>query len=109
MDKDELRERYRAMLPLLRQIAKNHGYGLGVHGTEQRDLDLIAIPWRSGASEPERLAEAIKLSVNGYDHADFPNPENKPLGRIAWSFYLPNTAGKMYLDLSIMKPQPEIK
>lgn len=29
----------------LKQIAKEYGYNLVLHGSMQRDLDLIAIPW----------------------------------------------------------------
>ena len=29
----------------LKQIAQNYGYNLVVHGSMNRDLDLIAIPW----------------------------------------------------------------
>jgi hypothetical protein len=29
----------------MKQIAKEHGYNLVIHGSMHRDLDLIAIPW----------------------------------------------------------------
>lgn len=37
----------------LKFIAMQHGYNLVVHGSLQRDLDLIAIPW-CDAPEPEQ-------------------------------------------------------
>ncbi|RTL42765.1 MAG: hypothetical protein EKK48_12330 [Candidatus Melainabacteria bacterium] len=100
-DKEQRRDMYRAMLPMLVRIARNHGYCLAVHGSETRDLDLVAVPWVECPSEPELLAEAIRLSTNAYNHADYPNPEMKPHGRFSYSFYMQNSG---YIDLSIMPP-----
>lgn len=36
---------YAVILNPLQRIAKKHGYNLLVHGSMNRDLDLIAIPW----------------------------------------------------------------
>ncbi len=44
-----------AMYPELAEIAKRHGYALAVHGSLQRDLDLIAVPWVECPSCPEDL------------------------------------------------------
>jgi len=41
----------------LKQIAKNYGYNLVLHGSMARDLDLIAIPW---VDEPQPEQSMIK-------------------------------------------------
>lgn len=34
----------------VREVAKRHGWAIGVHGSLKRDIDLIAIPWTEEAS-----------------------------------------------------------
>lgn len=45
----------------LKEIAKEHGYNLVVHGSMNRDLDLIAIPW---VNEPKPEIEMINAFAN---------------------------------------------
>ena len=41
----------------LKKIAKKHGYNLALHGSMNRDLDLVAIPW---VNEPSNELKMIK-------------------------------------------------
>lgn len=95
----------------IRRVALGNGYALAVHGSERRDLDLIAAPWVPGAVEPLTLVDLICERVglrpqiaNVYpDGRAAPNPEFKPFGRIAWS--LVSTDGPLgceYVDLSVL-------
>ena len=43
-------KRYPAILPTLKGVAHEHGYAVAVHGSQARDLDVIAVPWVEGAS-----------------------------------------------------------
>lgn len=43
----------------LKEIAKEYGYNLVVHGSMARDLDLIAIPWVDEPSEQEVMIKAL--------------------------------------------------
>lgn len=83
--------------PRLAEIARAHGYALALHGSVQRDLDLIAVPWTDGASDHtvllSALCESIDVSPNGHSA--------KPHGRLAWS--IPLWWGA-YIDLSILPP-----
>lgn len=88
----------------LREVARRHGYALGVHGSLSYDIDLIACPWRDMCSEPSVLAEAIRVAVAaivGFAHTNDNdgNPQKKPHGRLAWSFHM---GGGPYIDLSVM-------
>jgi hypothetical protein len=92
---------YLALLPRLRLVARKHGYALAVHGSLQRDFDLIAAPWVEQVSSPAVLAEALRLAAGGVIEYGRPgrDPMQKPHGRLAWSIHL---GGRQYIDLSVM-------
>ncbi|HKB93311.1 MAG TPA: hypothetical protein VKC62_03635, partial [Gaiellaceae bacterium] len=50
---------YCYLVPILAEVAREHGYALAVHGTMARDLDLVAIPWIDAAGSPSELAGAL--------------------------------------------------
>jgi len=96
------------LLPSLREIAREHGYALAVHGSMATDLDLIAVPWVEEASDAEALMEAIREYFAGIfpeavstGHKIQPNPDDRPHGRRGWSMHQPH-AGGPYLDISVM-------
>jgi hypothetical protein len=95
-------EVYAIRLPIIRAVARRFGYAIGLHGSGQRDLDLIAAPWVETAHTAEELVEAVSLAVQGVV-VDFPgmekNPSRRPHGRLAWSIQI--GAGR-YIDLSVM-------
>lgn len=86
----------------LRKIANAHGYTLALHGSLQRDLDVVAVPWGVNVSTPHLLAQAMERAVVG----NLGKPEKKPHGRIAYSIQF---GGGPYLDLSIMKPHRMVR
>jgi len=95
-------------MPALRFVAYRCGYALAVHGSLKTDIDLIAAPWRDSCISAASLAEHIRACaeqiigtarVREYDK----HPEEKPCGRLAWSFYLqPEGVEGPYIDLSVM-------
>jgi hypothetical protein len=50
----------------LKDIAKEHGYNLVVHGSMARDLDLIAIPWIDEPKPELELINSISKYMNGW-------------------------------------------
>lgn len=101
-------KKYAQVLPIIREVARGHGYAIGVHGSEVRDLDLIAAPWTEAAVSADVLAERVCKSVFGVivndekaDPQDFTrrNPQPKPHGRLGWSIQVGRGA---YIDLSVM-------
>ncbi len=102
---------YAWMLPHLTEVARTYGYALAVHGSMQRDLDLIAVPWTEGAAPTATLVEALRDAVDGHVRNDPPdennkyyldcfNPCDKPHGRKAFSIYF--SGRRFYIDLSVM-------
>lgn len=89
---------------LLMSAARECGYSLAVHGTVNRDLDLIAVPWVEEAQKPEELLRKFcrilgaEMKPNGEPAYDV--KEEKPHNRVAYSII---TGGGGYIDLSIIK------
>ncbi len=76
---------------------RKHGYALAIHGSCQRDLDLIAVPWVKGkVTHPDTvildIMKRYKLMMCG-------KPENKPHGRKAFAL---DTGAGTFVDISFM-------
>lgn len=111
-NKAELEAFYRSILPALRTVARECGYAIGLHGSMQRDLDLIAVPWTDDHSDRDALAHALMKAACGMTMERF-YWEDKPCGRVAVSFPVCWTeksetfkreASLGHIDLSIMPP-----
>lgn len=95
---------YLQIYPALMEAARLKGYALALHGSLNRDMDLIAVPWVEDAVDPRDLLEAL-CSVAGlyrmYQRREDHDPicTDKPHGRIAFKLY---PGGQPYIDLSIM-------
>lgn len=85
----------------IRELARAVGYGIGVHGSFERDLDLIAAPWVEDAVSPRELAEHIAKFLPGRIAAEF---EDAPHGRAGFNIK-PDGWFRM-IDLSVMTPHP---
>jgi len=88
----------------VREIARECGYAVAIHGSRERDLDLVAVPWTDNAIHPRHLVDALierlDLWLKPAPEPLLPeNPERKPNGRIAWA--LMGAPGCQYLDLSV--------
>lgn len=93
---------YVAMYPILCEVARAHGYALTIHGTLNRDLDLVAIPWTDEAAPAEELIAAIRTRAQLFKFPDghpILDGEAKPHGRTAWTIPL---MGDTFVDLSVM-------
>jgi hypothetical protein len=49
----------------LKQIAEEYGYNLVVHGSMQRDLDLIAIPWIDNPKPEQDMIKDFQKYLTG--------------------------------------------
>lgn len=49
----------------LKDIAKRFGYNLVLHGSLNRDMDLIAIPWMRNAKPVDDMIDALVLYLGG--------------------------------------------
>ena len=89
-----------ALLPVLRIVAESCGYAIAVHGSLERDIDLLAAPWRDMEMKAEYFVEQIVKVVDSVCTVEKVNgPELKPHGRKAWSIHF---CGEHYIDLSVM-------
>jgi hypothetical protein len=93
-----LKKEYARILPDIRQAARKRGYAIGVHGSMMRDLDLIAVPWKTRTSSQKALIKAIQLAVS-HCYEKEPTIIKRPHGRTA---YILKIGRKAYIDLSVM-------
>lgn len=91
---------YATFFPHLQETARDMGYALTMHGSLQRDLDLIAVPWIEEAAAPDTLAEALRDRCGGFFSRLDANgvPDSKPHGRLCWVIHL---GSGPYIDLSV--------
>ena len=98
---------YASIVPALRNAAKGCGYALGLHGSMQRDLDLIAAPWTEEAAHPLTLVRLLADAVGGFavvdEGIDSIHISKKPHGRRAWTIHFDGTLA--HIDLSVMPRQ----
>lgn len=82
-------------------VGRRLGYAIGVHGSQMRDLDLIAAPWTNQAVAPYELAKSIACALPGVIVG---KRTRKPHDRVAWTIYPCYLWGidAWYIDLSIM-------
>lgn len=91
---------YATCLPRIQQIAADHGYAVALHGSMQRDFDVLCVPWVEGATSAKTLIESLADEFSCvYGRSIVHGPEDKPHGRRAWSIII-NGQGR-YLDVSI--------
>lgn len=89
------------LLQWLTDAANKCGYALGLHGSLNRDMDLIAAPWTDEAVSADQLVSAMAKAAGGWIDQGVCgiNPEYRPHGRIAYTVQL---GRGLYLDVSVM-------
>lgn len=70
----------------VRALAKLHGWGVGVHGSLERDIDLIAVPWTEDASPLPVIVSAFEQVLG---MPVFGREGRKPLARRGYLFKHP--------------------
>jgi hypothetical protein len=98
------------ILPAMRRTAKDLGYAITVHGTLNRDIDMVAVPWvEHQVAEPDHLITMLVGAIRGVTGRCNYSSEwtEKPHGRRAKTLLIwvgENTAN---LDLSVMPALPK--
>jgi hypothetical protein len=106
-DPDAVKALARRLIRPLRERAKALGYALTIHGSLERDIDLVAVPWTDRAWPAEALANNFrqvleKLYGIGLEVGPSEEPAKaKPHGRLCWSFWIRSWT---YVDLSVFPP-----
>ena len=81
----------------IQAIARAHGYAVAIHGSMQRDLDVVAVPWTDKATLGDDLVQALcdrmpcTLGPN--------SPTERPHGRMSYTLLM---VGSLFMDLSVM-------
>jgi hypothetical protein len=88
---------YCALYPQLAEISRKHGYAMAVHGSLQRDMDLICIPWVDQPSEPKAVVDEI---VSTFAIRTIGEPDTTFHGRERWTVSV--GFGECFIDLSFM-------
>lgn len=88
---------YCAMYPDLAKVVKSKGYALAVHGSLQRDFDLICVPWIEKPSKPRALIDEIK---DKFCLDEIGEPETREHGREIYTLSI--GFGECFLDISFM-------
>lgn len=87
---------------IIKEIAEDHGYALTLHGSFNRDMDVVAIPWIENPKPVMDMLEEIRLRVGFLSKSTNDKPynsmEEKPHGRIAYQIIM----GTGALDISVM-------
>lgn len=102
------------LVEAMRPAARECGYTLAVHGSLERDLDLVAVPWTAEAVAGEDLARCLRnclkqtRGTRWFLHWTVEGGSVKPHGRRAVTLTsaddgIASPAGRHpYIDLSIM-------
>jgi len=64
--------------PQLARTARSKGYALALHGSLQRDLDLVAIPWTKSAIPAQQLIQALAADFDLEPNHPIEKPRRKP-------------------------------
>lgn len=88
---------YAALYHDFAEVARKHGYALAIHGSLQRDFDVVAVPWSVRPSDP---MEVINDLCKEFAIENVSGPEQKLHGRLAWTIAI--GFGESRLDLSFM-------
>jgi hypothetical protein len=104
------------ILPPMRRAAKDAGYAITIHGSLNRDIDLVAVPWREhNVADPEFLVMSICGAARGVTgRCNFMSSRDqegngtmvkwtpKPHGRVATTLLVWCGQNSADIDLSIM-------
>ena len=94
------------ILPSMRRVAKEAGYALTVHGSLNRDIDLVAVPWREfNVWTRDTLLDALVgavRAVTGRCSCSEKEWTAKPHGRAAKILLAWCGESTAQLDLSVM-------
>ncbi len=99
------------ILPPMRRAAKDAGYAITVHGSLDRDIDLVAIAWAEhGVWTPDALIQSLvgaMRGVVGRVHCHDKDWVQKPHGRICKMLLAWAGENDASIDLSIIPPVEE--
>ncbi len=81
---------YACFVPAFIDVAREHGYALGFHGSMATDFDIMAVPWTEEATSGRKLVEALaeRVGVFAENGDKLEGPTERPHGRQSWAIVL---------------------
>lgn len=94
---------YACMWGDLRKAALDCGWALGLHGSLNSDMDIMAMPWTEDAKTADEMVFALSRCFTGNPFAsDYAtNRSGKPNGRTVYTMTI---WGNFYLDINVIQP-----
>lgn len=92
---------YAAFFTVARLVAWSYGYGVGLHGSFTRDLDLILVPWTDRANpDPDHVLKNIE-SRSGWQRLKDEGSKH-PHGRLVWTLTSRRFECPRFIDIGFM-------
>lgn len=88
---------YACVLEDIKQAAYNCGWAIGLHGSLQSDMDLMAMAWTKEATTVDELIKSISSCFS--DKVLIEVHHKKPKNRVVYSLVI---YGDWYLDLNVV-------
>lgn len=105
---------YAFLIDDLKRIASEHGYNLCIHGSLNRDFDLIAFPWRSEVKPHSDMVKSMVEFLGGQLNSGSSEPMHNQPHRIWYGINLwrntpftDETDKQYYIDLSVFVTQQQ--
>ncbi len=96
---------YACMWEDLRNAALDCGWALALHGSLNKDMDIMAMPWVEDARPVDEMIQALKNCFTDNMFGVKPPTTDRPHGRIIYTI---NIWSDFYLDISIIKSPIEL-
>lgn len=95
---------YACMWNDFRQAAMDNGWALGLHGSLNSDMDIMAMAWIDDAKPVEEMIEALENCLTEPDK-DLWVPtrisKDKPNNRVVYTIHI---FADFYLDVNVIQP-----
>jgi hypothetical protein len=93
---------YASLWPDLKNAALDCGWALGLHGSLNSDMDIMAMPWTEEAKPITELIKALEgcFTIPEGTYFPFKRSENKPNGRVVYTLHI---FSEFYIDLNVIE------
>lgn len=94
---------YACMWEDFRKSALDCGWALGLHGSLNSDMDIMAMPWIEGCASVDAMIESLERCLTKPDDQIFKTTKStdKPNNRIVYTIHI---FADFYLDINIIQP-----
>jgi len=94
---------YASMWEDLKKAALSHGWALGLHGSLNTDMDIMAMPWDENASPVLDMIHSLCDCFTGTDwlKQTMQISTNKPNNRVVYTLSI---WADFYLDINVINP-----